>query len=106
MYNISMFFVYVTFPSKREAKKTARVIIDKKLAGCVNIFPIESIYQWKNKIIDEKEMVAIFKTTKEKLPILEKIIKSLHSYEVPCIASIKISKINKEFQKWLEGEIK
>lgn len=101
-----IYFVYVTFPSKKEAQRVVRSIIQKKLAGCVNIFPVESMYWWKNKIINDKEMAAIFKTAKSKLITLRREIKKVHPYKIPCIAPIEISKINNEFQKWLKGELK
>jgi len=106
-YNLGMtYFVYVTFPSKKEAQKVAKSTIQQRLTGCANIFPIESIYWWKNKIVNNKEAVAIFKTTKTKLKKLQQEIKKLHPYNVPCIAPIEISQINKEYQNWLKGELK
>ena len=47
---MSLIFVYVTNPSKDEARKIAGVLIKKKLIACTNIFPIESVYPWKGKM--------------------------------------------------------
>jgi len=43
-------FVYITNPTKKEAEKIARHLLEKHLIACANIFPIESFYWWKKKI--------------------------------------------------------
>ena len=49
-----MIFVYSTFPNKKEAKEIGKGLVKNKLAACVNIFPIESIYHWQKKIVKDK----------------------------------------------------
>ncbi len=100
-----MIFVYVTFPDKKEASKVARQTLKKRVAGCVNIFPIESIYWWKDKLTTKKEVVGIFKTTQNNLAKLSKEIKKLSPYTVPCIAPLEVSKINKEYKNWVKSEV-
>lgn len=75
--------IYITTANKKEAQKIAKASVKEKLAACVNIFPIESIYRWKGKIKKEKE-IGIFVKTKTKL-VNEAIkrVKELHSYEIP-----------------------
>lgn len=60
-----MIFVYSTFPNKKEAKEIGKGLVKNKLAACVNIFPIESIYHWQKKIVKDKEFAVIIKTRKE-----------------------------------------
>lgn len=98
--------IYITTPTRREAKNIAETLVKEKLIACANFFPIESIYRWRGKIQREKEFGMIFKT-KEKL--VEKIIKrakKLHSYEVPCIISLPIEKGYKKFLKWINESTK
>jgi periplasmic divalent cation tolerance protein len=35
-----------TTPSREEAVKIAKLLIDEKLAACVQLLPIESFYVW------------------------------------------------------------
>jgi periplasmic divalent cation tolerance protein len=61
---IKFVFIYITNPTKEEAKKIAKHLLEKKLIGCANIFgPINSIYNWQDKIIYETEFVLIAKTS-------------------------------------------
>lgn len=76
-----MIFVYSTFPIQKEAKKIGGGLIGKKLAACVNIFPIESIYSWEGKIAREREFVAIIKTKKQNFERMENFILKHHSYD-------------------------
>ncbi len=100
-----MILIYITCKDKKEAKKIGTFLIRKRLAVCCNIFPIESIYLWKGKIVKDKEVVLIVKTLKENFNKIEKEVKKLHSYRVPCILEIPIKRVNKEYLNWLEKEI-
>ena len=96
-----MIFIYSTFPNKKEAKRIGENLIKKKLAACINIFPIESIYFWQKRIVKDKEFAAIIKTKKKNFKKIEKFILENHPYEVPCILQIEIKKANKKYLKWL-----
>lgn len=101
-----MIFVYITCKNKNEARKIGLTLVKKRLVACCNIFPIESIYHWKNKIIQDREVVLIVKTLKKNFQKIEKEVKRLHSYEAPCILEISIEKGNLEYLNWLKREIK
>ena len=98
-----MIFVYIICPNKKEAQKIGQVLIEKRLVGCLNIFPIESIYWWKKKIVKDKEVVLIAKTLKKNFKKVEETVKKLHSYEIPCIVALSVAKVNKEYLDWLKG---
>ena len=99
-----MILIYITFPNKQEAKKIGRILIEKRLAGCVNMFPVEAIYQWKGKITEEKEVVLIAKTFEKNFSKIEKLVKKLHSYETPCILAIPVNKVSKNYLNWIKKE--
>ncbi|MGI0081717.1 MAG: divalent cation tolerance protein CutA [Nitrosopumilaceae archaeon] len=92
-----------TYPDKRSLLTIVNVVMEKQLAACVNFTKIQSIYTWHGKIANTKEFLAFFKTTNKVKNSLKKEIKKLHPYEVPEIAEIKISSINKPYLDWLLG---
>ena len=99
-------FAYITCKNKSEAKKIGKVILQEKLAACINIFDnMTSMYWWKGKIQEESETVLIAKTTKKLFPKLSKKVKSIHSYSVPCILQIPITDGNKEYVDWLKRNL-
>ena len=95
-------FAYITCKNKSEAKKIGKILLQAKLAACVNIFDnMESMYWWKGKIESANETVLIAKTTKKLFPKLSKKVKSIHSYSVPCILQLEVKDGNKEYVNWL-----
>ncbi len=95
----------ITCKNKKEAEKIANALLEKKLIACANIVgKIDSVYQWNGKIEKSKEALLLLKTRKN---FAKKIISEtgkIHSYKVPCIEFIEVSKANKGFQKWVESE--
>ena len=90
-----------TFPSKQSVTSIANKLVKKRLAACVNITKISSVYTWKGKVQNQNEYLAFFKTTKKNQSTLKKELKKLHPYDVPEIAEINVESINQPYMKWL-----
>jgi periplasmic divalent cation tolerance protein len=86
--------VYAIFADEAEAERIGRVMVEERLAACVNILgPIRSIYSWNNEIETANEVAAIFKTSAARADTLMTRIAELHSYDVPCVAIWPVEKI-------------
>ena len=101
-----MEFIYITCKNQKEAEKIAKALLSKNLIGCANILPSVSLYHWKKKLKKKKESILICKTFGEKFSEIERVVKKLHSYEIPLIASLDVEDVNPEFNKWLEKEVR
>ena len=100
-------FVYVTTKDKAEAKKIGKAVVEERLAACANIIDkMESIYWWKGKLEEGSEAILILKTKEDLVPELIEKVKSLHSYDCPCIVALPITDGNKAFLDWLQSETK
>jgi periplasmic divalent cation tolerance protein len=95
---------YITNQDKKEAKRIASHLLKKRIIACANIFPVNSLYWWKGKIVNDKEYVLIAKTTEKNLDRLQKEVEKIHSYTIPCIINITAGS-NKKFKDWLIKEI-
>jgi periplasmic divalent cation tolerance protein len=100
-----MYKVAFVTASEQEAPKIAQTLVERKLAACVNLIPIRSIYNWKGKIEDDKENLLIIKTKKDKIDQLKKSIKELHSYEVPELIIFSIEDGLPDYLNWIDMEI-
>lgn len=99
--------VLVTCANKKEAKKIATVLLEKKLAACVNIIDkINSFFWWEGKIDKAKEMLLLIKSKKKLFQKLVKTIKTLHSYAVPEILALPILSGEKKYLEWLNSSLK
>jgi len=99
-------FIYMTAGSREEARKIGKELVMSRLAACVNILDnMNSLYMWQGKVQDDSEIVMIAKTTEDHVPQLVEKVKSLHSYECPCIVSILVSGGNQAFLDWIADEV-
>lgn len=99
-------FIYITTGSKAEARTIGRKLIESRLAACVNIFDnMNSLYWWEDQIQDDQEVVLIAKTTADCVAQVIETVKSLHSYDCPCIVSWSIEDGNAAFLKWVAEQV-
>ena len=99
--------IYITTNSLAEAEIIGQNIVSERLAACVNIINnMKSIYHWQGKIETDDEVIIIAKTKTELINELIEKVKTLHSYECPCIAAFPIIGGNEPFLKWIRDETK
>lgn len=99
-----MILIYTLCKNKQEAKKIANILVKLRLVACANYWPIESVYRWKNKIVNGQEVVLILKTRNNYYKKIESLIKKIHSYETPCILKIEVAFANRQYLNWLMKE--
>ena len=96
------FLFFVTVPNMEEGKKIARILVESKLAACVNIIPgILSIYEWKGMIEEGNELLLLIKTTEGKSDQLIQKVIELHSYDTAECIGFKIEKGSERYLKWI-----
>ena len=64
---------------------------------------MESIYFWEGKIVEDKEVVLLIKTQKGLFDKISHKIKSLHSYEVPCVFSVSVNNVTRDYVIWMNN---
>lgn len=80
-----------TTPTREEAAKIAKLLIDEKLAACVQLLPIESFYIWQGETQNEAELLLLVKTRRALFEKAIDRIKAVHSYTVPEIVALPFS---------------
>ncbi|MFZ3384471.1 MAG: divalent-cation tolerance protein CutA, partial [Candidatus Methanoperedens sp.] len=93
--------IYITAGDMAQARMIGRKLVEERLAACVNIFPITSIFRWKGNIDEANEFGIIVKTRSDKVKEIEKKVLEIHSYEVPCVVSFKIDEGSKDYLNWI-----
>jgi periplasmic divalent cation tolerance protein len=98
--------IETTYPNLREAKNLGKILLEKKLAACVQFTKIETSYIWEKKIKNDKEILVKIKTKNSLYFAIEKIIKENHSYKIPQIFSIQINQGLTPYFSWIDSNLK
>lgn len=101
--------IMVSCEDAAQAEHIGRELLKKKLAACVQIVPqVSSFYLWppqKQHINIAEESILLIKTLENKWSLLEKKIKSLHSYENPEIIALPVTHVSSNYLNWLSEEL-
>ncbi len=98
----SAIVVVITAGSQDEATRIAELLIEKRLAACVQILPqIQSIYRWNESVEHNAEFVLLAKTTEDNFDTLEREVRAQHSYDVPEIIALPILASSAPYHEWL-----
>ncbi|RXJ97038.1 divalent-cation tolerance protein CutA [Arcobacter sp. AHV-9/2010] len=94
--------IKTTCKNKKEAKKISKSLIKDKLAACVQMQKIKSLYFWNDKLCEDKEILLSIKTKKSLFSQVKDKILELHSYKVPQIIELEITNISENYKKFIE----
>ncbi|MEI6557581.1 MAG: divalent-cation tolerance protein CutA [Rhodospirillaceae bacterium] len=102
---MDMIFVYITAGSPADARTIGRLLVEERLAACVNILDgMTSIYRWQGAIEEGRESVIIAKTRATLFDALAARVKTIHSYTTPCIVELPLGRIDRGYLDWLNAE--
>jgi len=104
---MSTLLVLTNLPDRAAAERLADLVVEKRLAACVNILaPCRSVYRWKGAVQHDEEHPMLIKTTAERYPDLEKALRAGHPYELPEIVAVPIEQGLPAYLEWVAGETK
>jgi periplasmic divalent cation tolerance protein len=99
--------VVTTVDTKDHATRIAQHLLDRRLAGCVQVTgPITSSYWWKGKIETSEECYCVIKTAADRYTEVEREIRAVHPYEEPEILAFPVVSGSKTYLQWLAGSVK
>lgn len=98
--------VYITAKDEEEASRIGKALVSEKLAACVNLHPIKSIFRWQGEVSQEDEVALLAKTRTELANEVISRVKELHSYEVPCAIVLPLEKGSPDFLEWISQSTK
>lgn len=98
--------VLVTCPTQRNAGQLASLVVDKRLAACVNILPrIQSVFRWKGKVDRADEVLLLIKTTSKRFPALLRAVRATHPYDVPEIIALPVTDGHRPYLAWVRDSV-
>jgi periplasmic divalent cation tolerance protein len=94
--------VVTTVGSLEEARRIGRALVERRLAACAQIAPIESFYFWDGALCNDAEFRLLFKTTDARYAALEAAIRESHSYGLPAIHAERLEPVYAPYAAWIE----
>jgi len=94
--------VLMTCANSEQGASIARTLVAERLAACVNLVgDIRSIYRWRDKLEDDREILLLAKTRTQLLTRLERRVRELHTYEIPEVVALPLCGGSKPYLDWL-----
>jgi periplasmic divalent cation tolerance protein len=93
-----------TCGSEEEAAALAHLLVERRLAACVNVVPrIRSVYRWKGKVESADEWLLLIKSSRELFDSVSQALQAAHSYELPEVIAIPIEAGSPAYLDWLRA---
>lgn len=103
---MEIILVITNLPDKASALVLAQKLIESRVAACVNILAeATSVYHWQGEIETANEIPLFIKTLADRYADVEKIIKSLHPYELPEIIAVPVKTGLPAYLQWVEDAV-
>jgi periplasmic divalent cation tolerance protein len=102
---MAIWFVYITAKDKSQALAIGHILVEERLAACVNLWDgMTSIYRWEGAIEQASEAVLIAKTQESLVQALTERVKCLHSYDCPCVVAWPVGAGSTVYLDWIAKE--
>lgn len=102
---LDMIYIFWSCSNLEEAKMIIHQLLEKKWIACASIFPeILSIYTWKGKVEESREVKVLLKTQKHHFLSIQNHILKNGSYEVPEIVQFNVTDVNPQYLSWILSE--
>jgi periplasmic divalent cation tolerance protein len=99
--------VLTTLGADADAVALARVLVDERLAACVNVLPVmTSVYRWQGRVEQEREQQVVIKTSMERVGALEARLRVLHPHELPEFLVIPVTGGSEAYLGWVGESVK
>ncbi len=99
--------VLITTSSRQEAEAIGKVLVESKLAACVNIsVGVTSLFRWQGAIEHQEEVLMLVKSRSDLLPSIIEVVKRLHSYAVPEVVALPIFAGSPDYLAWVNESLR
>lgn len=100
-----MLLVLTNLPDRASAQALAALLVEQRLAACVNILPpCHSVYRWQGAVATADEWPLLIKTTEACYAALEAAIRTHHPYQTPEIIAVPVVRGLPDYLSWVAAE--
>lgn len=98
--------VLTTCPDQESAERLAHLLVETRLAACVNIIPgLSSVYRWKGEVVKDNELLLVIKSRTDRFDSLRETIIANHPYELPEVIAVSVSAAHLPYLAWIDSQL-
>ncbi len=104
---IDAMIAFVTCASNEEAGRIAEILVQERLAACVNVgSPVRSCYRWEGKVSWDSEYLLVIKTTAGAIDRVRQRVLEVHSYDLPEFIACRVDAGSTPYLKWIDDSVR
>ena len=98
--------VHVTAPDAATAERLARILVDERLAACVQVVPgVRSFYRWEGEVAVDDEHLVLVKTLTSRVDAVRERVVSEHPYDTPEVLAVPAVTVDARYFSWLRESV-
>ena len=98
--------ISTTTGTREVAERIAVELVDRRLAACVHVGgPVRSTYRWQGQVESAEEWTCVAKTSRDRLPAIQALLKELHPYEMPELVAMEIVGGSEAYLQWVSEQV-
>jgi len=97
--------VLTTIDDRARAVDLARALVSERLAACVQILPVTSVYRWDGEVRSDDELALMIKTRSDHVERVAQYITAHHPYDLPEVVALPIEGGAPAYLAWLDREV-
>ncbi|MEY2800650.1 MAG: hypothetical protein RL513_234 [Pseudomonadota bacterium] len=102
---MALLLALTTVATQAQARELAQHLVSQRLAACVQLQAIESVYRWDGAVQQEPEWRLLIKTSEAAWPALQAAVLARHPYETPALLAWPADHASTGFAAWVEHEV-
>jgi periplasmic divalent cation tolerance protein len=96
--------IMTTVDNEQLADSLATILIERRLAACVQRVDITSRYRWGGEVRRDDEILLLVKTSTDARDAAMRAIEENHTYDVPEIIALPIAEGLPAYLEWVTKE--
>jgi periplasmic divalent cation tolerance protein len=101
---VTLIAVVTTVGDRETALRIAHALVERRLAACVQLSAIDSVYRWDGAVHQDPEVRLVIKTVEARYDEVERAIRELHPYALPQVVAVALDRALPAYAQWVVQE--
>lgn len=96
--------VMTTLDDEGAAGRLCRSLVEEGLVACTQRLPVESVYRWQGALVEDRELLVLCKTRRDRAAELAEALRARHPYDVPEILELPVTAGWPPYLRWIDEQ--